>query len=459
MRTSTRALSALLALMVAGASAASASPPPSSPASVGPSGITALPSPGPAKPAWRQFRFDAGHTGFNPVENILDVGNVKRLELAFQDRLGKLVLSSSPAVVNGVAYIASSDGVLWAFPADGCNDTQCTKPLWKSTSLGQSRSSPTVANGIVYVGSQTSFDSNDGKLNAFAAAGCGKAVCEPLWQGAAGKEAILESSPTVAGNWVYIGAHDSKLYVFPARGCGAKLCAPTWTGVTGGSIESTPTVVNGTVYVGSDDGFLYAFDARGCGRATCFARWRGQLGDGNLESAVFESTPAVLDGVVYIGSQHALAAFDANGCGAGECAPLWQSIDDLHFFGGSPAIANHRIFIGLEENLAVFEADGCGKKLCTPEWLLVPGGASASIVSSPTVANGVVYTGRNTGEVFAFPTEPCGDFTCPAIWRGLINEQVVSSSPTVINGRLYIGSADDGFPEDQSGSLYVFELE
>ena len=30
--------------------------------------------------------------------------------------------------------------------------------------------SPTVANGVVYVGSQTSPNSNDGKLNAFAAA-------------------------------------------------------------------------------------------------------------------------------------------------------------------------------------------------------------------------------------------------------------------------------------------------
>ncbi|HKE49430.1 MAG TPA: PQQ-binding-like beta-propeller repeat protein [Rhodanobacteraceae bacterium] len=450
MRISTRTLFVTLALAIAGVvSAAGATTP---------AGIKPAPTPTPLKAGWREFRFNDGHTGFNPLETTLDVDNVSQLQLGFEDRLGKPVLSSSPAVVNGIAYVASSDGVLWAFPADGCKDSQCVKPLWKSTSLGQSRSSPTVSNGIVYIGSQTSADNNDGKLSAFRAAGCGKTVCEPLWQGAAGKDAILQSSPTIANGWAYIGAFDGRLYAFPASGCGAALCQPSWIGVTGGTIESTPTVANGVVFVGSDDGFLYAFDARGCGSAHCGPRWRGELGDENLESPVFDSTPAVSNGIVYIGSAHALAAFNASGCGASKCPPLWQSVNDLQFFGGSPAVANGRVYIGLEENVAVFEADGCGDVKCGPEWLLTGSGESAAVASSPTIANGVVYAGRNSGAVFAWPAEPCGDFTCPAIWTGFINDRVVSSSPTVINGKLYIGSANDGFPEDQSGSLYVFEL-
>ena len=163
-------------------------------------------------------------------------------------------------------YIGSSDGTLWAYPAGGCGHFLCDTPLWQSTSLAQILDTPTVANGIVYVGSQTSFDSNDGKLDVFSADGCGKPVCQPLWQGLAGPESILMSSPTVAGGVVYVGSFGHKLFAFDANGCGAKKCKPIWTAATGGSIESTPTVGGGVVYVGSDDGKLYAFDAAGAAR-------------------------------------------------------------------------------------------------------------------------------------------------------------------------------------------------
>src|SRR6185503_12143627 len=147
---------------------------------------------------WPQFRFDDNRTGFNPFEFTLTKRNVPTLSLDWQAQLGNIVLSSSPAVVNDTVYIGSSDGVLWAFPASGCGQSLCTTPLWQSTNLAQIIDSPTVSNGIVYVGSQTSFTSNDGKLNAFAADGCGQSICPPLWQGIAGTQSILDSSPAVS---------------------------------------------------------------------------------------------------------------------------------------------------------------------------------------------------------------------------------------------------------------------
>ena len=86
---------------------------------------------------WPQFRFNDNHTGFNPSETVLNRTNVPRLQLAWEAQLGKLVDSSSPAVVNGVAYIASSDGRVWAYPANGCGHSLCTSPLWSSTSVAQ----------------------------------------------------------------------------------------------------------------------------------------------------------------------------------------------------------------------------------------------------------------------------------------------------------------------------------
>ena len=68
---------------------------------------------------WTQFRFDQNRRGVQPFENVLKPSNVPMLQLAWQAQLGKLVDYSSPAVVNGVAYIGSSDGRLWAYPAVG----------------------------------------------------------------------------------------------------------------------------------------------------------------------------------------------------------------------------------------------------------------------------------------------------------------------------------------------------
>ena len=38
-----------------------------------------------------------------------------------------------------------------------------------------------------------------------------------------------------------------------------RACPPLWTATTGGQVFSSPAVANGVVYVGSTDGKLYAF--------------------------------------------------------------------------------------------------------------------------------------------------------------------------------------------------------
>ena len=49
-------------------------------------------------------------------------------------------------------------------------------------------------------------------------------------------------------------------------------------------------------------------------------------------------------------------------------------------------------------------------------------------------------------------------FSCNEIWKGLTNDQIVASSPAVVNGHIYIGSADDSFPQNKQGRLYVYDL-
>ena len=148
----------------------------------------------------------------------------------------------------------------------------------------------------------------------------------------------------------------------------------------------------------------------------------------------------------------ASSAFDAVGCGAKTCAPLWQAIDDGEYFGGSPAIANRRIYIGLESQVNVYDAAGGGKKTCGPVALLWGSGFQDAVASSPTVANGVVYAGRNSGELLAWDANCAGG--CYEIWKGMTDDPIVNSSPTVVNGKIYIGSSEHGY----GGRLYVFGL-
>jgi outer membrane protein assembly factor BamB len=57
----------------------------------------------------------------------------------------------SIAVAGGVAYVASGVGELVAFAVTGCGETECS-PLWTSAPSGLSLFTPTIANGVVYVG-------------------------------------------------------------------------------------------------------------------------------------------------------------------------------------------------------------------------------------------------------------------------------------------------------------------
>jgi hypothetical protein len=172
---------------------------------------------------WAQFHFSPAGSGFNPYENVISPASVPGLKLAWTNNSAGSI-GSSPAVAGGVLYVGTQFNGLLAFSAagTGCSGTPVTcNPLWTGTIPSQAVTSPAVASGVVYT------TAGDGKLYAFRAAGCGASACNPLWTGAISSNS--QSAPTVAGGVVYVTS-GSDLYAFRAAGCGSATCNPLWTG-------------------------------------------------------------------------------------------------------------------------------------------------------------------------------------------------------------------------------------
>jgi hypothetical protein len=191
------------------------------------------------------------------------------------------VVDSSPTVADGTVYVGSHDKTLYAVDAaTGTEEWAFTQPT------GTVRSSPTVADGTVYVGFY------DGTLYAVDAA-----TGEQEWAFAQPSDWV-DSSPTVADGTVYVGSHDKTLYAVDAA-TGTQDWAFTQPS---NKVKSSPTVADGTVYVGSRDETLYAVDV-----ATGTQEWTF-----TQPSDWVDSSPTVADGTVYVGSYDSnLYAVDA----------------------------------------------------------------------------------------------------------------------------------------------------
>ena len=109
-----------------------------------------------------------------------------------------------------------------------------------------------------------------------------------------------------------------------------------WSATTAGDVESSPAVVDGVVYVGSHDGDLHALDAQ-----TGDPVWTTTIG------GLVSSSPAVVNGVVFVGSDRSkLHALDSsNG------APLW-SADTSSGVESSPTVANGVVYVGSDDGTA-----------------------------------------------------------------------------------------------------------
>ena len=306
---------------------------------------------------------------------------------------------SSPAVSRGVVYIQGVGG-LFAYEVGCRNDGGLCSPLWSDLSSDAAYTSPTVADGRLYV------VTSSGYLKAYDTTTCATSggTCSPVWIAPLNGEA--HSSPAVADGIVYVGGADNHLYAFKTNCAnnGAS-CAPVWGADVHAFMYTSPAVSGGTVYVTTSEGKLFAFPTN-CrnGDGTCSPLWRARM------PTEIHSSVAVTDTTIFAASGHRVYAF-AVGCATDgrRCDPLWRSVKTGvgGGFASSPAVANGIVFIGSQENyqssgfLLAYPANcGTGGATCAPAWTspLLPGMVNAS----PAVANGKVFVPSNGGQTFAF---------------------------------------------------------
>jgi outer membrane protein assembly factor BamB len=433
----------------------------SGPAAAAPAAPAAAPVP--AAISWPQFMFDSRRSGFNAKEKAINRSTVNNLTLDYiaagpADPEFAAFRRSSPAVVNGVAYLGDGIGNLVAFPATGCGLDVCAT-LWTAPLSNGVHTSPAVDGGLVFVATSGNTDNGLGQLYAFRAAGCGAPTCKPVW---VAQVPNTDSSPVTANGVVYIASSDGLLRAYAEAGCGKPNCDPLWTGNIGTSADASPAVDNGVVYVTSQDG-LFAFAASGCAQTTgqCPPLWRSTPVDGIVQ----EVGPTVGNGMVYFassnfsgqeGSSGIVYAFAAGGCGAAVCKPRFTSrpapFDNIV---GTMALAGNVLYASTSDFVYAFDANGCGKSECGFLWLGVLSGTIAGTGASPIVAGGLVYFTQDNGNIGAFDAKGCGDTVCTSVWSTNTQQfDALLDTPVIVNGRLYVAGPRFG---DQS-AMYVYHL-
>jgi parallel beta-helix repeat protein len=343
----------------------------------------------PVSADWVMFRGDLSRSGI--IEAEWTPGQV-----TWNFSIGDKV-RSSPAVSDGVVYVSSYDNCVYA--VDGVTGAK----LWSFKTGNDVYCSPVVADGVVY------FASQDEKVYAL-----NSSTGTQIWSRRF-VNGYHTSTAAVVDGVVYLGGGDGYVYALNASDG-----STFWSFRTNCNMFSCPAVSGGVVYVGSMDantGNMYALDA-----ATGVKLWNFSTGYMHQVS----SSPAVVNGVVYFGSNDR----QINALNAATGEKIWNYTTGA-FTESSPAVVNGVVYIGANNNNLYALDANTGAKI----WSF---SAYNCIMSSPAVLDGVVYVGSNDNNVYAINAS--NGFQ---LWSYTTGGQVFSSPAVAKGGQVYIGS-DDG---------------
>ncbi len=347
---------------------------------------------------------------------------------------------ATPAVAEGIVYVGSDDGHLYAL------DAQNGSLKWKFATQGIVRSKPALVGTYIY------FASDDGYLYAVNVQSATQ-----VWRTDIGnfvprdqREKLgsspdhtgfdyFQSSPVVGDGQVYIGSLDGNVYAVASDS--GKI---TWTFKTENKVRATPALADGILYIGSWDAFTYALDAR-----TGHLLWKTPV-EGEVQT-----TALVANGQVYTASRKAnVLALDAR---MGE--RKWEYLYGRNMWvESSPLLSGNILYIGSSGLQPIIGFDSQTGK---PFTFFFP---QSFFWSTPAIAHNVLYIGATNykkdavqkGGLFALQlvdakisdtSREYGFFPVPGLEKAEGNWSGVASSPVIQNGIVYFGALD--------GNLYA----
>ena len=328
------------------------------------------------------FRGGPEHSGIYDATGVPTFSAVK-----WKVRTGGRVMSS-PVVAGGTLYVGSNDSNLYAIDAE--SGTQ----KWKFKTASRVTSSPAVAKGTVYFGSWDgnfyAVDSATGQQKwKFKTGGERRYTATHLHGAEPASESQPDpfdfylSSPAVVQGTVYFGSGDGNVYALDAASGDLK-----WKFKTGDVVHSSPAVAEGVVYVGSWDTYFYALDA-----TTGAQKWRFKTGDDPVihNQIGIQSSPLVADGLVYFGCRDSnLYALDAH---RGE--KKWVLNNKGSWVISSPAVKDGRLYFATSDTGLFHSVDAkTGNEIYSLKFIW-------PLFSSPAIAGSVLYIGSEEGKLFA----------------------------------------------------------
>jgi len=328
------------------------------------------------------FRGNAARTGVAAGSPLTSFTGVK---WTFHTN-GRII--SSPAVVGGIAYIASTDGNVYAVDTD--NGTK----IWAYNTGVRVTSSPAVAGGAVFVASYDggfyAIDANAGTLRWMVPsegerrfAGKHLNLRPPAGEKAPDPFDVYLSSPVVYDGLVYFGSGDGNVYAIDVAAGQIR-----WKFKTGNVIHASPTIADGLLYIGSWDTYFYALNAK-----TGKMVWRFKTGEDTLASnqTGIQGTAAVSGGVVYFECRDAhLYALNAL---TGE--KKWAYSTGGSWGMSSPAVRDGKVWFTTADGRGFNEVDAAtGKRnfVIRLSWYFS---------ASPTIVGKYAYVGNWDGRFIA----------------------------------------------------------
>jgi outer membrane protein assembly factor BamB len=334
---------------------------------------------------------------------------------------GFLMFPGNPTVADGKVYATTGQSASYTVEMGesefACLDAYTGELIWKlPTESFAPRESVAIAYGTIYMipgNVTTAVDSISGDEydtldevwalrsepwpmwrhdpEHTAAGQVGPANLTLRWKFTTGGGVV--SSPSVAYGRVYFGSQDKNVYCVDARN--SKLL---WRFETEARIKSSPAVVDGKVYIGPDDGNVYCLDAYNGN--LIWKRDAGGYIEAHFSAAVqLRSSPMVVNSSVYVGSLDTnLYCLDADN---GEINWMFKTEG---YITSSPAVVDGAVYVVSQEpdSGALYKLDAISGDVIwntsIPYQVLFVGGTD--LHASPTVAEGMVYASSNAMEYY-----------------------------------------------------------